>query len=65
MLDGDKGGIIGDIDRDLDGIYDDNLNCTWIITASNGSAVQLKFLDLDIPICEETGACDTDYIQVS
>ena len=64
MLNGDIEGTIGDFDRDQDGAYDDNLNCTWIIASSNGLSVRIKIEKLDIHFCEETAMCDTDYIQV-
>ena len=64
MLNGDIEGTIDDFDRDQDGAYDDNLNCTWIVTSSYGLSVKIKFEKLDIHFCEETAMCDTDYIQV-
>ena len=64
MLNGDIEGRIGDIDRVQRRVYDDNLNCTWIITSSNGLSVKIKIETLDITLCDETATCGTDYIQV-
>ena len=49
------------VDRDGDGIYDNNLNCTWTIIGKESDKVQLTITSMDIQVDEH---CDHDFLKV-
>ena len=55
-------GKISSINRDWDGLYDDDLFCRWLIVAEKGSLVELSFRNFDL---EDTFSCTDDYVAVS
>ncbi|XP_071942939.1 cubilin-like isoform X2 [Antedon mediterranea] len=57
-------GTFTDIDVDNDGLYEDNLVCTWLISVDVNKLVQLSFgssFDIESGL---GGQCDYDYIEV-
>ena len=55
-------GRFGPDDIDLDGLYDNNLNCTWDLNVrSNDGLVQIYITDMDIQHSEN---CQLDYVEV-
>ena len=61
----DLEGFIDGFDRNYGGFYDHDIVCMWTVMSGNGSFIQLKFLEMNIPICKETGTCASDYLQVA
>ena len=51
-------GWLASVDSDLDGFYDNNLNCSWLIIADNHPTLRLEVLYMDIE-------CGFDYLRVS
>ena len=58
----DPFGAFSSVDRDGNGHYDANLNCTWLIIAEGNKALQLKIISLDIEVSK---GCTNDYLQVN
>ena len=55
-------GRFGPDDIDLDGLYDNNLNCTWDLNVrSNDGLVQVYITDMDI---QQSQDCQLDYVEV-
>ena len=54
-------GSIRSVDRDGDGLYDNNLECVWVIVAPEATVIELKILYMDI---EWHKTCDSDYVRV-
>ena len=54
-------GYISPMDCDLNGLYDYNLRCTWIIAGEFHLTVKLHILHLDI---QESQECTLDYLEV-
>ena len=50
------------MDSDDDGLYDNNLECLWIIKAEEGQIAKLHILNMDI---QEHILCLRDYLLVS
>ena len=50
------------VDTNSDGNYENDEHCLWIITVSNGTTVQLKFMKFDI--FDNKQICTKDYIKV-
>lgn len=50
------------VDYDEDGMYDNNLNCTWTIVTTNYTLLQLDIEFIDI---EWSSGCKNDYLLVS
>ena len=48
MVLSDVSGTFMSIDRDQDGFYDNNLNCTWHITPGASKIISLQFETVDI-----------------
>ena len=55
-------GIFTSMDSDNNGLYDSNLDCSWIIKAEEGQIAKLQILSMDI---EESLLCLHDYLSVS
>ena len=55
-------GRISPVDCDLDGFYDYNTKCTWLIVGEYYLGVKVNILDLDI---QEDIYCIFDSLQVS
>ena len=48
--------------NDVDGLYDNNLNCSWSMTANERNVIEINFVHLDIE--SNNTKCDFDYLQV-
>ena len=59
----DDTGTITSVDEDLDGFYDDNVKCTWIIKPQT----QYKMIKLEVSqmAIESSDNCEKDNIKVS
>ena len=57
----DTTGEFSSVDRDGNGRYDPNLNCSWDIIAEEDEALQLKIISMDI---EKSARCAKDYLKV-
>ena len=55
-------GMFTSMDNDNNGLYDNNLDCTWIIEAEVWQSVNLHILNMDI---QEDELCSHDYLIVS
>ena len=55
-------GTFMSIDRDQDGFYDTNLNCTWHITADERHIIHLRFEHVDIHSYTFGNECLTTHI---
>ena len=49
------------VDRDGDGMYEDNLNCTWTIVGRDYDIIQLNISSMDI---EHGENCEHDFLKV-
>ena len=49
------------VDRDGDGLYDNNLECVWVIVAPNTTLMELVFSSMEI---EWHKNCESDYVRV-
>ena len=49
------------LDRNNDGLYDNNLDCHWSIVAGDNQLVELRILSI---ILEEGNLCSFDYLEV-
>ena len=54
-------GVIMSVDRDGDGMYDNNLECVWVIVAPNTTLIELVFSSMEI---EWHKNCESDYVRV-
>ena len=49
------------VDSDNDGLYDPNLNCTWVLIGKNLEIIHLFITDMEI---EQDENCALDYLKV-
>ena len=56
-------GEIQSMDRNEDGLYDNNLDCHWTIVCGPNQIVELRILSIELEI--RTILCSFDYIEVS
>ena len=49
------------VDRDGDGMYDNNLNCTWTIVGKEYDIIKLNISSMDIQYGEN---CEYDFLKV-
>ena len=62
----DSHGWIASPDRDMDGVYDFNVECEWFIQVSPGKVIQLQILYLIVANDRGiVGACYEDQLSVS
>ena len=54
-------GEIKSIDRNNDGQYDNNLDCSWTIHMAPNKFVEVTFVSVEL---EESGICIFDYLEV-
>ena len=54
-------GEIRSLDRDHDGKYDSDLDCTWTIHMAPNQLVEVTFLYVEL---EESVTCHFDYLEV-
>ena len=47
----------------MDGLYDNNLNCTWYVTSSGTNVIDMTFIYIDIE--PNYDKCDLDFLKVS
>ena len=55
-------GEIRSMDRNKDGLYDNNLDCHWTIVCGPNQLVELRILSIEL---EMVSSCFYDYIEVS
>ena len=58
----ESSGEIRAMDRNDDGLYDNNLECHWSILCGPNQLVELQIVSVDV---EEDTFCSFDYIEVS
>ena len=56
-------GLITSVDADGDGMYDNELDCLWLIIADKDSLIELKFSHFNLAI--DFGDYQNDYVSVS
>ena len=55
--------MIASIDEDLNGLYDNALDCLWIVRLSPDKIIIFKLLEMNIR--SHTTRCDGDYLEVT